>query len=171
MEVEVVACDYWWHHMGGLMARAPNEEFQVGDKYSAVSGAGANENWVYVSYFPVWGVGNHSRDTIGGVSTQSPNKGYPSDPYLRITGIYGNSWTFFLETSPDGMAWASLPGLEAGIVRGDLPDTLQIGIFQANFTGDWIGNMDFDNFSIGVPEPATIALLGLGGLVLLRRRK
>jgi hypothetical protein len=178
-EVEVVASDYWWHHMGGLMVRAPNEEFAVGDKFSAVSGAGANENWVYLSYFPVWGIGNHMRNTVGGVSEQSGGLGYPGDPYMRITGIYGNSWTFFFETSPDGTNWtampaaAGIPGYDPvnGLVRDDLPDTLQVGIFQANFTGDWLTNMDFDNFSITVPEPATIALLGLGGLVLLRRRK
>jgi len=155
-EVEVVSRDYWWHAMGGLMARKPNP----GDE-------GANENWVYITHFPVWGVGNHIRDTVDGGSVEAGIKGYPCDPYLRLERS-GN--TFYFYTSADGMTWISLPGLEAGVVRDDLPAELQVGIFQANYNGDWQTSMDFDNFAI-VPEPATIALLGLGGLALIRRKR
>ena len=34
---------------------------------------------------------------------------------------------------------------------------------------DWI--VVSDDFSMAIPEPASLALLGLGGLVMLRRRK
>ena len=166
-EVEVVARDYFWNNLGGLMARAPNNQITVDGKSTAVSAPGANENWVYLTHFPVYGVGNHIRDTINGGSTEMGIKGYPCDPFLQLSRV-GN--TFFFKTSTDGVTWISLPGLEAGVVRDDLPSELQVGIFQANYTGDWKGTFDFDNFSL-VPEPATIALLGLGGLVLLRRRK
>lgn len=40
--------------------------------------------------------------------------------------------------------------------------------FGAN-NGSTGGNLDFDNFTI-VPEPAALTLLGLGGLMMLRRR-
>jgi len=135
------------------MARSPGDGLlQVGDKVSEVGSTGANEDWVHLTYFPVWNVGNHIRNTINGASTESGIKGYPCDPFLEIQRI-GN--TFYFLTSPDGITYASLPGLEAGIVRDDLPATLEVGIFTANYTGDWIGDMDFDNFSIVVPEPAT----------------
>jgi hypothetical protein len=156
-KVQVVDSDNFWHNLGGLMARNANP-----------NAIGAQENWVYLTYFPVWGVGNHSRNTTNGASIESGINGYPCDPYLEIKRV-GN--TFYFLTSADGTTYASLPGLEAGIVRADLPTTLQVGIFASNYTGDWIGSTDFDNFSIVVPEPATIALLGLGGLALIRRKR
>jgi hypothetical protein len=170
-QVQVVSTDNWWHNLGGLMARAPGDGLlDVGGKYAEVGSTGANENWVYLTYFPLYGVGNHIRNTINGASTESGIKGYPCDPYLKLVGIYGDSWTFYFYTSPDGTNWTSLPGLEGGVIRDDLPSMLEVGIFTANYTGDWIGNMDFDNFSI-IPEPATVALLGLGGLALIRRKR
>jgi hypothetical protein len=133
-EVEVVAADYWWNNLGGLMARATND-----------GGDGANENWVYLTYFPVYGVGNHMRDTINGTSTEGGITWESPKTHLRLQRL-GN--TFYFYVSEDGATWTSLPDLEAGVVRDDLPATVQVGIFHANYAGDWIGSMAFDNFSI-----------------------
>jgi hypothetical protein len=148
-QVEVVSADYWWHAMGGLMARVPNPD-----------GVGENENWVYLNYFPLYNVGNNIRNTINGASTemQSPWRGFPADPYLRLQRS-GN--TFFFYTSPDGETWTSLPGLEDGVVRDDMPAELQVGIFQANFTGDWQVTMDFDNFTLETGAEAEPSIAGL----------
>ena len=172
--VEVVGQTHIFNNLGGLMARAPGDMFQVDSKWTE-AWAAANENWVYLTYFPLWDVGNHIRNTVNSVSTEMGSKGYPCDPYLELRGDYDpntGQWTFKFLTSPTGElgTYVQLPGLEGGLVRDDLPPELQVGVFQANYAPDYRVSMEFDNFSI-VPEPATIALLGLGGLVLLRRKR
>ena len=63
-------------------------------------------------------------------------------------------------------------------VDGDLKGTynaLSLGVLGNAQIGDvtlggmW-GNVHWDNFSIGVPEPATVMLLSIGCCALLRRR-
>jgi hypothetical protein len=131
---------------------------EVGGKYSEVGSTGANENWVYLSYFPMYSVGNHGRNIINGVDSELAGKGFPCDPYLELSRI-GN--TFFFKTSPDGGTYTSLPGLEDGVVRDDLPETVQVGIWQANYNGDWQTTMDFDNFIIEtVPELIPVTVIG-----------
>jgi regulation of enolase protein 1 (concanavalin A-like superfamily) len=150
-EVEIVSRDYWGHHGGGLMVRVDNPDMTID-----------SEEWLYVSHVPVDDVGNHARSIIDGEGGELGVKGYPSDPFLQMER---RGDTFFLRTSPDGVLWTSLPGIEQGLVRADMTDTIQLGIWQATYS-DIVGTMMFDNFSI-VPEPATVALLGLGALALV----
>ena len=113
-------------------------------------GVGTNENWTQVCTFPLWSVGNRANDTTMGVTSWIGVTGYPCNPHLRLMR---KDNTFYYYTSADGETWTSLPDLEEGVVRDDLPAELQVGIFQSNFTGDWQATMDFDNFSIEtVPE-------------------
>jgi len=160
--VEIVGRDYWWNNLGGLMARAANPD-----------GIGANENWVYLTHFPVYSVGNHIRNTVMGASTEMGIKGYPAFDFLKLVR-QGTKFYFYAGERVPGaeaggpLVWVDL--LPGGIDRPDLPEELQVGIFAANYTADWVGTMEFDNFLL-IPEPATITLLGLGGLFLIRRRK
>ena len=54
-----------------------------------------------------------------------------------------------------------------GGLSGSLGDTLYVNFGASNLAG---GNFEFDN-GILTPEPATIALLGMGGLALIRRKR
>jgi hypothetical protein len=46
-----------------------------------------------------------------------------------------------------------------------------IGLYDRVLTSDEISDFNDAGFGAGVPEPATMSLLGLGGLVALRRRR
>jgi hypothetical protein len=164
--VQVTAYDFWPSNAGGLMIRK-----DPGDT--------GNEDWVMVTCFPEWGVGNHARSEDDNTNTELGTEwgdplvdwhGYPVDPYLKIIRT-GADFTFFL--SPDGATWTQLvdAATKDPIVlnRPDLVGDVQVGIFQCTYSTA-TGTMQFDNFEI-IPEPATIALLGLGGLALIRRKR
>lgn len=161
--VEIKNHDSWWSNLGGLMVRKANPGVEEGDEV----GDGANENWVYLSYFPVWGVGNGARNCVNG---SSPEVGLNfSDPqsFLKMSRVGS---TIYMETSADGVTYTSLSGLEAGIERTDLDGEVQIGIFGSSYDR-YTATMEFDNFVLDVPEPATILMLGLGGIALIRRKR
>jgi hypothetical protein len=87
----------------------------------------------------------------------------------RIAGMciypYDGMWGFI-----GAVAGGDLP---PGVIIEEIDWTLVGGATSADI--DLIGTADFMNFNtlstITIPEPMTIALLGLGGLMLLRRRK
>ena len=149
--VEVVAYDVFWHHLGSLMARVPNP-----------GEVGADELWTQLNCFPLYGIGNRVMDKTGpGNSSATGVKGYPPDRFLKLQRE-GNTFSYY--TSPDGVTYSSLmtlsdpddpnsPMIPLTIIRDDFPAEIQVGIAHCNFTGDWVVNMDFDNFSIEtVPE-------------------
>ncbi len=140
--VEIVAYDTWWYHISGIMARVPNP-----------NDVGSLENHTQVCIFPMYEIANRVNDTTNGVTDGdiwgATTKGaIYSDLHLKLERV-GN--TFFYYTSPDGETWASLPGVEEGLVRDDFPAEVQVGLFQCNFNGNWMINTDFDNFVIEGP--------------------
>ncbi len=154
-EVEIVSRDYWWKHVGGLMVRAENSGMDID-----------MESWLALSQSPVDEEGNLALSIVDGQDQALETGEYTTATYLQIER---QGDTFYLRTSTDGIHWTSLPGLEDGVVRTDLPDTVQVGIWQST-SGGIVGTMMFDNFTV-VPEPATVALMGLGGLALVCLRR
>jgi hypothetical protein len=76
-------------------------------------------------------------------------------------------------SSPDGAAfeWVKFTRTYSAIGAGDL--TVYVGTSDGVGTGTWSGSgnrASVDNVAL-VPEPMTLALLGIGGLALIRRRK
>lgn len=75
-----------------------------------------------------------------------------------------NGWTLFEMTSMMDIPIDVAPGVTASVADGVITLTGPITSFQIG--GQELG---IDNI-VAVPEPATLLLLGLGGLTLLRRR-
>lgn len=168
-----------FHNDCGITARDPD-----GDP---------NQNWVSMNYFPTWTafVARSTVDNVRGEYGQTAARWSGDDTYA-IAEAY--PWIqlerrgddFYFRVSANGAYFLPLtdpayqgiynpdndPCLYVPLVisRPDLPETLQIGLMQCTYDSTVSGYAAFDNFSI-VPEPATIALLGLGGLALIRRKR
>ena len=161
------------HNDCGIVARDPADD-------------GADD-WVAVNYFPTWTAFNvrSTDDGARGEYGQPAGSWMGTDtfalaaqyPYIQLERS-GSDFSFRI--SEDGVNFLPLveeanTGIYDGsqtplvISRPDLPETLQLGLMNCTYTAD-TGYAAFDDLSI-IPEPATLALLGLGGLALIRRKR
>lgn len=151
--IDLVSASVVNYHDLGLMARAADE-----------ADGGAGEDYVAGRYFAAGG-SNNLRSVDSDVETNYDAAGLRS--YLSLSRS-GNVFTY-VRASDSGFTTGVVT---SSVTRDDLDGLpLQVGIWQATFTGSQATAV-FDNFTLTtVPEPSVIGLGGMGALVLLRRRR
>lgn len=152
--VHVTDAPFVEYNTAGLMARNPD----------LTNG----ENWIGVQLIGNYGAGPSQRNTINSLTndTHTAAETNYTYGYLTLTRV-GDSFTTSYST--DGQNFTPI----ATAIRNDLPETLQIGLYQGSYSGNQ-GTATFDDFSItAVPEPSTWAagLLALGMSVYSQRRR
>lgn len=103
----------------------------------------------------------------------------PIHPGIELRGAGGNLYTFTGATLPANSGWTSVtislaPGnLGGGVVLDTLADVTELRFREIQGGSFVIPNDNttayYDNIT-AVPEPATLALMGLGACAVLRRR-
>ena len=110
------------------------------------------------------------------VLSMTPNSPAPAAYTVKISGP-GNDATWTGATAPSRPGWdtVTVPILESawtvnsGTWAGLLADVDNLSIRIEHWSN--LDTAGVDNITLAIPEPATLSLLALGGLAMLRRRR
>ncbi len=120
---------------GGLMVRVPN-----------LADAGAGEDLIQLSFFPIWNIGNMVTNFDGGARSQKGNQlAWNAHRYLQIErqGDY-----FHMRTSADGKRWVEMP--ESPVLRRDMAGLpVAVGLCHASY-GPESSYISFSDFSLSL---------------------
>jgi len=124
-----------YHNDCGIMVRVP-----------VLADAGAGEDDVQCSYFPIWGVGNILRYNDDGVRWEGDQTfdAFAADRYLQVERC-GND--IYCRHSPDGVNWTAFPTGNP-LTRADFDGLpLQVGLQQAVYSSE-IGWVEYEYFKV-----------------------
>jgi len=97
-------------------------------------------------------------------------EGYNSVPPIRVEIAEGEFHTVLIEMDPGGTDYkVSVDGVFAGLIEGDQGEVIkpQLSFGDGSSRGQGAAEWDY----VRLPEPASLVLLGLGGLMLLIRKR
>ncbi|HWP31896.1 MAG TPA: PEP-CTERM sorting domain-containing protein [Fimbriimonadales bacterium] len=129
-----------------------------------------------------FGVKLDARDIVGSPPSWDPNTwtSWDNSAYGGSSTIYNNNWIDLAFDANMVQPGETLDGFKAHTTVTDMPTSVPYFLFAVSFTGyEYYGddafndgwNPGFEGKATIIPEPMSIAALGMGVLLLLRRKK
>ncbi len=152
-------------------------EFEILNPVVALQGSGTADAPALVFYMNATGRQNITiRYNLRDIDGSADNSVQQVALQYRIGGAgdFINVPTGYVADASSGPSLATLvTPVAANLAVWDNASDLQFRVITTNATGndEWIGVDDIQITSEAVPEPATMAIFGLGALAALRRRK
>jgi hypothetical protein len=152
---------------------APSETIEIDVYTDAVIANYTGFTWGLVTVDSDGSISNMTAIDLGGTHTNQINGPWPDDtnptlvdPPAGTAGVWATSFAIGADIPADTV-------LAVGIFHCEWqPNDALIGLFLVPETGTVTWEDAIDTVTIHqIPEPMTVALLGLGGLFLLRRRR
>lgn len=153
---------------GYFLSNLSSDIIVTGPGQVAIAAGSLNFN----SHLSLTGSDPVSGNKIPWITGTGPLEDPPGLPGGEMTTASGDPWDQLSTPMIFTRFYVTVTG--TGIIDVDLTNfSVSPSVYRAGGTGAWIDFMesDYRDLQMGIPEPMTIALLGLGGLGLIYRRR